>query len=395
MDRLVQHQGILLLVAEQCDLTTVLSLRASSKELDRLIRLYERSIANAISNNVYRSDQYYGTSLASFLPSNITCLKDLEPLRDLEASGRLAAIVVAADQGCHPEVPFHLPGIPANEPFGDALRARVAAGWMKAFELHKIVRQVHRQLEQEHAVGITEWPAASNEARSPTTKSLKNRITSSVRLSRRFALGDVISAVIKSWVMFAARSNWSSQDVVDFQLMTRCLMGKVIGDWTTSQWFKMEGQFLDTRSTPLWNDISADYEEDALSLLKFYLLYRGPFFILELWSAKDERMQLAAAQEVRSQVGALRSKFVSATVCSMSHLRYKLEHMHLARGAAPLHEDETFYSLEFFFWSRHRHSPELYHKDAREDVTLRMDEDWQAWSQRRIRASKKGKWRRT
>lgn len=128
---------ILILIYSQCRIDDVLSLRLTNLASRDLIGNCFESIAPSVARSTFpRSERILASFAVLERPFTLSALKNLR----VEA---LAAILV--DRHRVADIPIqHRYGIPAEDPFGDALRARVVCGWRVYLRLSNISSEVHR-----------------------------------------------------------------------------------------------------------------------------------------------------------------------------------------------------------------------------------------------------------
>ncbi|KAI9719093.1 MAG: hypothetical protein M1812_003723 [Candelaria pacifica] len=140
MDRLFESKTTLLQVIQQCDLDTIFNLRLTSRSTYKLISTYEVSISAAVANRTFPN------AVLKLRPQNNPppSIKWLVQLyhRATIGSAVAALLVDLRPLGRGGRVMF---GIPAYDPYGDALRERVENGWYVFWHLSDIALDVGRE----------------------------------------------------------------------------------------------------------------------------------------------------------------------------------------------------------------------------------------------------------
>lgn len=126
---------ILILIVSRCCIDELLALNIVHPRLHSIIADYSLTIAPAVARATFPQSERLLRLPEDGSPRNLAWLQDLIPQQ-------LAAILVdkhrVADKWAHPRY-----GIPAEDPFGDGLRARVANGWRVLWRLWRVSQEVN------------------------------------------------------------------------------------------------------------------------------------------------------------------------------------------------------------------------------------------------------------
>lgn len=124
---------ILILICSQCSIDRLLALRLTDRRLESLISEYISTIAPSVARTTF--PRSHNLLLHRPLRYTVRWLKDLVPQQ-------LAAILVDRHRIAH-DFTQQRYGIPAEDAYGDELRARVANGWRVLSRLTNISRKIH------------------------------------------------------------------------------------------------------------------------------------------------------------------------------------------------------------------------------------------------------------
>jgi hypothetical protein len=125
---------VLILIYSQCRIDELFSLRLTSSKTKNLIDEYITAIAPSVARSTFPlSDHLLSNHAGGLTPLTFRSLKALIP-------EQLAAILVDRHRIADEWLQLRY-GIPAEDPFGDALRHRVANGWRTLRDLSNISRQ--------------------------------------------------------------------------------------------------------------------------------------------------------------------------------------------------------------------------------------------------------------
>ncbi|KAF2465318.1 uncharacterized protein BDR25DRAFT_306758 [Lindgomyces ingoldianus] len=128
-------EDVLILIFSQCRIDELFTLRLTSSRTRSLISEYIATIAPSVGRSTFPLNDLLLTPLENPTLYTINWLKGLIPLQ-------LASILVDRHRFSH-EWTEQRYGIPAEDPYGDVLRARVANGWRVLRRLSKISQDVY------------------------------------------------------------------------------------------------------------------------------------------------------------------------------------------------------------------------------------------------------------
>lgn len=129
-------EDILILIFSQCRIDELFALRLANSNIRAVISEYMTTIAPAVARSTFPLNELL------LAPREDSTAYTLDWLKGL-ISRQLAAILVDRHRFSH-EWAGQRYGIPAEDPYGDALRARVANGWCVLRRLSKISEDVYR-----------------------------------------------------------------------------------------------------------------------------------------------------------------------------------------------------------------------------------------------------------
>jgi hypothetical protein len=129
-------EDVLILILCQCRIDELFTLRLTNVKLRDLTSAYIPSIAPSVARSTFP------LSDVLLAPPVDPSLYTLEWLKGLIPQ-QLASILVDRHRFAHEWSPFARYGIPAEDPYGDELRARVANGWCVLQRLSRISREVY------------------------------------------------------------------------------------------------------------------------------------------------------------------------------------------------------------------------------------------------------------
>jgi hypothetical protein len=129
-------EDILILIFSQCRIDELFALRLASSTIRNVISEYMTTIAPAVARSTFPLNELLLTPREDSTAYTLDWLKGL-------ISQQLAAILVDRHRFAH-EWASQRYGIPAEDPYGDALRARVANGWCVLRRLSKISEDVYK-----------------------------------------------------------------------------------------------------------------------------------------------------------------------------------------------------------------------------------------------------------
>ncbi|KAF1846355.1 uncharacterized protein K460DRAFT_356043 [Cucurbitaria berberidis CBS 394.84] len=130
---------ILIVICSQCRIDELLDLRLTNSRIRNIISEYMLTIAPSVARVTFPYSDRLLKPFADRTRYTFEWLKGLIPQQ-------LAAILVDRHRIVSTGSLSHY-GIPAEDPFGDELRARVANGWHVLRSLSNISREVHRRYE--------------------------------------------------------------------------------------------------------------------------------------------------------------------------------------------------------------------------------------------------------
>ncbi|KZM25804.1 uncharacterized protein EKO05_0002567 [Ascochyta rabiei] len=165
---------ILILILSACHVDDLLTLRQTSRRARSLISEYTNTIAPSVARTTFPQNH----NLLAHRPLRYTVqwLEDLIPRQ-------LAAILVDRHRIAH-DFTQQRYGIPAEDTYGDELRARIANGWRVLRRLADIAKTVHSSSAPD-----TWWPASEFSLRlmCPSRKLEQSRQKEDAILKRRLA----------------------------------------------------------------------------------------------------------------------------------------------------------------------------------------------------------------
>lgn len=128
-------EDILILIFSQCRIDELLALRLANSNTRNLITEYMSTITPAVARSTFPLSELLLTSRKESTAYTLKWLTGLIPQH-------LAAILVDRHRFSHEWLGLRY-GIPAEEPYGDELRGRVANGWCVLRRLSKISQDVY------------------------------------------------------------------------------------------------------------------------------------------------------------------------------------------------------------------------------------------------------------
>lgn len=164
---------ILLLILAECQIEELLSIRLTCSALRKVIHSNEKSILPAVARNTFpNSALLLRNAMANARNYDVIWLKNL-------MFQQLAAILVDKHGEVHSRQ-----RIPAEDPRGDALRARVANGWKVLGRLFKIADEIYNmdpkaimppKSKLELVLGVLYWPRSEAALSQQKEKLIMNR----------------------------------------------------------------------------------------------------------------------------------------------------------------------------------------------------------------------------
>jgi len=133
-------EDILIIICSQCRVDELFALRLTNSKIRNLISEYISTIAPAVARSTFPLNELLLTQRDDPTACTLKWLKELIPQQ-------LAAILVDRHRFSH-EWASQRYGIPAEDPYGDVLRARVANGWRVLQRLSKISEDVYSMHEK-------------------------------------------------------------------------------------------------------------------------------------------------------------------------------------------------------------------------------------------------------
>jgi hypothetical protein len=128
-------EDILILICSQCRIDELFALRLANSKTRNLISEYISTIAPVVARSTFPLNELLLAPREDPTTCTLKWLKELIPQQ-------LAAILVDRHRFSH-EWASQRYGIPAEDPYGDVLRARVANGWRVLRRLSKISEDVY------------------------------------------------------------------------------------------------------------------------------------------------------------------------------------------------------------------------------------------------------------
>lgn len=298
-----QSPPIFLAIIDFVDIPTLLNLRLLSRFTYVLISEHESSISKKLARNAWHTTTWnYDAPYLS--------VSSLGDLIRVNIAHQLAIKATASNQLYFWDVNA-CAGIRPDDAKGDELRDSVTRGFMLLYHLPRL------QIAAKHT--------SSNRPRS-----LVDRTKSLVAGAPTIAQKSEESAVLHQWSEYT--SSLAASDLVDFQLMTDCVRGKVIYD---NSFFSTE-----LPDIPVWAHLKAKETITKLDWIVGYLLRQGPVFVQKLWS---ENKGIASAQS-----GCLRTVILhrSAKIVSMESATA----WWLIQGRKETHtEARAYYTSTYYF----------------------------------------------
>jgi len=254
LDRL--PDDVLILIISQCRIDDVLSLRLTDRKLSALILAYITTISPAVARRTFPNS----VRLLTRPPNGYTFawLKGLIP-------EQLAAVLVDRHRFAHDWGTDNRYGIPAEDPFGDELRTRVATGWHVLQKLSVISQEVYKL--KPGGLGLS-------------TKELGLAIFSPTRF--KFALAEARERLVLERRL-AHIESLSESAAKDYKLMflllssvfRMSLVTNYIEDyvpWIFDWGYGIDGQRLLRRGN---------------SWMTWFILHEGPFLFWQQWCVQD------------------------------------------------------------------------------------------------------------
>lgn len=129
---------VLILIYSQCRIDDLLAFRLTNSRSRDLIDKYIATIAPSVARSTFpHCDHLLARFAESSKPFTLHDLKNLIP-------EHLASVLVDCHRTSTDNTMLNLRyGVPAEDPYGDDLRDRIARGWRVFYELSRIYRQVH------------------------------------------------------------------------------------------------------------------------------------------------------------------------------------------------------------------------------------------------------------
>lgn len=299
---------LLLILGHVDDLQTLVSLRQISRIIYKIISVYEASICTDFARRLFDLDKL-GIYQA---PETI---RELSLFPRVVIATKLSILTVEANQM------NLMPGIPADDPFGDSLRERVKTGWLLAWRLADIAQQVERI-----------YPYSEYEEAPPLLPLRKRLLHSSKTFpieTRHHLPCDRETTTLSRWVEFVR--NMKPEDAVNLEVMMWCRDSRIMLQSWWPSWCTPPGNV----------SFSPGRNVTTLEWFKGLLLRKGPRFVLRLWDSDPkvrEEAENAVPHEARKR-SANRLLIESETY---SQFRKQVREIHSGSEAAQRIWQDTF-----------------------------------------------------